>query len=498
MIVQSDDYFYKRYVVDAEALDEILSPNRSKAFIICGAAEFGRMTFLQLLYRRVKVKCFVDKSRYWQKDKPFLLPVLSYEQLKEAYDGEYVLIASCKKNVCEQIQMQLQGTVDKSKIFFVPAKDASGLLRLPESFIHGTDSLPLRYQPPENPPITIVSIVYNTPEGYLRRAIESVLSQTFHNFEYLVIDHGSNDGTTASIIDEYAGRDARIRVVRTAVNHVNEWQAGREKNLMGSYKMLAENIRTEYVCMLDSDDYIDSGYLQEALEQMQQHGADTYFIGVLSYNEKSYADGNLWLSYGLPPADRVAQNAVEKIILYANAQTSIGGWAMMTTRQLLLEGYEECWGGGVPSDLKVGWRVMHSSVKSVYGKKVCLYYVNREGSVTDHNTKAVSLSRVMEKLENLLELCLVERLNVMKRILQECREDWKSILYRYTEYRLMELHLYLNELSRCVVSGSTAKEVSTRVHSLLEDSYISEVVESRKWHQEEFTRLLAHFDGMEE
>ena len=498
MIVQSGDYFYTRYVVDARALDEILLKNQSKVFIICGAAECGRMTFLQLLYRRAQVRCFADKNRYWQNDRPFLLPVLSYEQLKESYDGEYILISSWKKSVCEQIRTQLKGFVKDDNIFFVPVKETSGILRLPESFQDGAKALSLQSQLPENPPVTIVSIVYNTPEGYLRRAIESVLSQTFHNFEYLLIDHGSNDGTTASIIDEYAGRDARIRVVRTAVNHVNEWQAGREKNLMGSYKMIANNIRTDYVCMLDSDDYIDSDYLQEALAQMQRYGADTYFIGALSYNEKNYKDGNLWLSYGLPPADRDACNIEDKIFLYANAFTSIGGWAMMTKRQLLLEGYNECWGGGVPSDLKVGWRVMQSSAKSVYGKKICLYYVNREGSVTDHNTKAVSLSRVLEKLENLLELCLVERLNVMKRILQERGADWKSILYRYTEYRLMELHLYLNELSRCALSGSTAKEVSTRVYNLLEDSYIAEVVESRKWHQEEFTRLLAYFDSMEE
>lgn len=52
--------------------------------------------------------------------------------------------------------------------------------------------------------------VYNV-EKYLRRCIDSILSQTFSDFELLLIDDGSKD-KSGDICDEYAAKDARIRV----------------------------------------------------------------------------------------------------------------------------------------------------------------------------------------------------------------------------------------------------------------------------------------------
>jgi glycosyltransferase involved in cell wall biosynthesis len=61
------------------------------------------------------------------------------------------------------------------------------------------------------PPITVLLAVYNGQQ-YLRAAIESVLTQTFTDFEFLIIDDGSTD-QTLSILREYAARDGRIRMV---------------------------------------------------------------------------------------------------------------------------------------------------------------------------------------------------------------------------------------------------------------------------------------------
>ena len=60
------------------------------------------------------------------------------------------------------------------------------------------------------PTISVIIPVYNT-EKYLHRCIDSVLAQTYQDFELLLIDDGSKD-SSGTICDEYAAKDARVRV----------------------------------------------------------------------------------------------------------------------------------------------------------------------------------------------------------------------------------------------------------------------------------------------
>ena len=59
--------------------------------------------------------------------------------------------------------------------------------------------------------ITIIVPVYNV-EKYLRKCVDSILAQTFTDFQLILVDDGSQDGS-AMICDEYASSDARICVV---------------------------------------------------------------------------------------------------------------------------------------------------------------------------------------------------------------------------------------------------------------------------------------------
>ena len=58
-------------------------------------------------------------------------------------------------------------------------------------------------------PIHVRAQIYNTPETYLRRSIESVLNQTYADFRYFIVDNGCTDATR-HILEEYAGQDNRI------------------------------------------------------------------------------------------------------------------------------------------------------------------------------------------------------------------------------------------------------------------------------------------------
>lgn len=118
--------------------------------------------------------------------------------------------------------------------------------------------------------VTIVLPVYNG-ETYLALAIDSVLAQSYYNWELLIVDDGSKDGS-ASICDEYAGRDSRIKVFHQPNSGVNTARARGVDNASG-----------EYYVFLDADDTLSS----DALEYMLEQFLDNYDLLVCGKEDKA-------------------------------------------------------------------------------------------------------------------------------------------------------------------------------------------------------------------
>ena len=98
-----------------------------------------------------------------------------------------------------------------------------------------------------NPKISIIVPVYNV-EQYLPRCIDSILNQSFADFELLLIDDGSKDKSGA-ICDEYAAKDSRVRVYH------------KENGGVSSARNIGlENARGEWLSFIDGDDEITEGY----------------------------------------------------------------------------------------------------------------------------------------------------------------------------------------------------------------------------------------------
>jgi glycosyltransferase involved in cell wall biosynthesis len=94
---------------------------------------------------------------------------------------------------------------------------------------------------PSEPAISVLMPVYNT-ERYVAEAVESILAQTFRNFEFLIIDDGSTD-RSLSILKRYAERDPRIYLVsRPNTGYV-----------IALNEMLAM-ARGEFIARIDADD----------------------------------------------------------------------------------------------------------------------------------------------------------------------------------------------------------------------------------------------------
>lgn len=97
--------------------------------------------------------------------------------------------------------------------------------------------------------ISVIVPVYNA-EKYLSTCIESILSQTYTNFELLLVDDGSTDNSGV-ICDEYAQKDNRIKVIHQENSGVSSARNAGLKICNG-----------DYIQFIDSDDYIKSSFLE--------------------------------------------------------------------------------------------------------------------------------------------------------------------------------------------------------------------------------------------
>lgn len=111
------------------------------------------------------------------------------------------------------------------------------------------------------PQITIVVPVYNV-ENYLRQCLDSIIAQTYTNWECIIVDDGSTD-TSGSICDEYAQKDKRFQVIHQ-VNAGSSAARNEGLNLISG----------KYTLCLDSDDWIDNNYLSALITIANEGNAD--------------------------------------------------------------------------------------------------------------------------------------------------------------------------------------------------------------------------------
>lgn len=112
-----------------------------------------------------------------------------------------------------------------------------------------------------NPKISIISPVYNV-EKYIRRCVDSIIAQTFTDWELILVDDGSLD-TSGTICDQYASQDSRIRVIHKQNGGVS---AARQTGLDAS--------QGEYVIHVDPDDWVEPTMLEELYAKVKAEDAD--------------------------------------------------------------------------------------------------------------------------------------------------------------------------------------------------------------------------------
>ncbi len=117
--------------------------------------------------------------------------------------------------------------------------------------------------------ISVIIPVYNV-EKYINKCVDSVISQTYKNIEIILVDDGSTDNSSI-ICDEYKEIDDRIIVVHK-----------KNGGLSDARNVGIENSKGQYICFIDSDDYIASNFIYELYQTLKITNSD---ISICKYIE---------------------------------------------------------------------------------------------------------------------------------------------------------------------------------------------------------------------
>ena len=121
--------------------------------------------------------------------------------------------------------------------------------------------------------VSIITPMYNA-EKYVAQTIESVLAQTYSDWEMIIVNDGSKDNC-AEIVKEYTQKDKRIKLI----NQPNAGSAAARNNAL-------RNAAGQYICFLDTDDLWDNNFLEKQLNFLKEKNAVLVFSSYRRIDEK--------------------------------------------------------------------------------------------------------------------------------------------------------------------------------------------------------------------
>ena len=229
-----------------------------------------------------------------------------------------------------------------------------------------------------NPQISVILPVYNA-EKYLRRCIDSILAQTFTDFELLLIDDGSKD-KSGEICDEYARKDNRVKVFHKENGGVSSARQFGVEKAIGKYSI-----------HVDCDDLVSVQMLEEMYRTAEKDGYDIVIT--------NYFHNDEYIVEEYP--EETTQ------IIYDMLGGKIRGvmWNKLVNHSLYKR-YEIYFPVGINfcEDVYVCTQLFLCTRKICHLNKAYYYYLDNSNSITRCLNKSILLQRVkfIEKITDLL------------------------------------------------------------------------------------------------
>lgn len=235
--------------------------------------------------------------------------------------------------------------------------------------------------------VGVIVPVYNV-ERHLRRCIESILAQTFYQFELILVDDGSTDAS-GKICDEYEEKDRRIRVIHKKNGGVS---SARNRGI--------EESVNEYLAFVDSDDFIDRKYLEILFQSMEKNQADLIICNSTQIDEGQKTERKECEDKELLSEPEIISRAEAYRRMLIGRQATFAPWGKLYRRELF---HSVCYPEGeIFEDISVIDKIVEASNVIVYVDYGGYYYLARKESIV-HGKVSIDHWAVIDNSRYLLE-----------------------------------------------------------------------------------------------
>lgn len=259
----------------------------------------------------------------------------------------------------------------------------------------------------QNPFFSIIIPVYNT-ESFLNKCIESILSQSFTDFELILIDDGSTDNSL-SICKKFEDIDYRVSVTIHSEN----------KGLCKTRDDGLDIAKGEYIIWIDSDDYIDENRLKAIHSEIQRSNCD---VVITKYIHECENGKKIYFSDSIPDGFYSGED-YEKLkphIMEYNKKTGMRNIHTVLWNKAFKRDLMKVSKGKIPSSVKIGEDTPRTFTALLMAKSISLindcsyHYVQRPGQMmkvryeADYWENAMSIYSLIRDINNEYGLSLYD------------------------------------------------------------------------------------------
>ena len=211
--------------------------------------------------------------------------------------------------------------------------------------------------------VSVIIPVYNVA-GYFPRCMQSIAAQTYSDYEVVLVDDGSTDGS-GDLCDKYAAEYEFVHTVHQS-NH----------GLSAARNHGVEVAKGEYICFIDSDDYVSADYIEKLVTAMELYQADMAVIKMRSVSDKDEVP----ITYKDSEKDcRLMDTETAMTEMLYSKLFGVSACAKLYRKELV-EKYPYPI-GVYYEDLGTTYKIMGECRRIVFIDSVGYFYVRRKGSI---------------------------------------------------------------------------------------------------------------------